>query len=46
MIRITAPDRAPLIAVLMTTGEHFAAGPASVFPEFGAKIWERVAAMA
>jgi beta-lactamase class A len=46
MIRITAPDRAPLIAALMTTGEHFAAGPASVFPEFGAKIWERVAAMA
>jgi hypothetical protein len=46
MIRITAPDRAPLIAVLMTTGEHFAAGPANVFPEFGAKIWDRVAAMA
>jgi hypothetical protein len=46
MIRITAPDRAPLIAVLTTTGERFASGAPSVFPEFGAKIWERVAAMA
>ena len=46
MIRITAPDRAPLIAVLMTTGERFASGAPSVFPDLGRMIWERAASMA
>jgi beta-lactamase class A len=46
MIRIAAPGRTPVIAVLMTTGEALATGAPGIFPDIGAKIWERVTAMA
>jgi beta-lactamase class A len=46
MIRIAAPGRTPVIAVLMTTGEALATGAPGIFPDIGANIWERVTAMA
>ncbi len=45
MIRIKAPDRPALIAVVMTAGEGLAAGAPGLFPELGRTIWQRVAAL-
>lgn len=45
MIRITAPDRAPLIAVLMTQGKAIAQDHPQLLPQFGAKLWARAAEM-
>ena len=42
MIRITAPGKTPLIAVLMTEGQDLAEGREEVFPAIGRMIWERV----
>jgi beta-lactamase class A len=43
MIRIAAPGKKPLIAVVMTEGQDVAAGRADLFPALGRMIWERVA---
>lgn len=45
MIRIAAPGRAPLIAVVMSEGEALAAGRSEVFPALGRMIWQRVGEM-
>lgn len=43
MIRISAPDRKPLIAVVMTEGEALAGRSADLMPALGRLIWQRVA---
>ena len=40
MIRLTAPDRKPLIAVLMTQGQGLAESHPQAFPQIGRLIWD------
>lgn len=44
MIRIAAPNRAPLVAVVMTEGQELAQEP-RLMPSLGRLIWQRVGAL-
>lgn len=45
MIRLAAPGRKPLIAVLMTQGREVAENHGPLFPEIGRLIWDQTAAL-
>ena len=45
MIRIMAPDRAPLTVVLMTQGKGLAGGNPEAFPALGRLIWDMTEAL-